>query len=72
MVHPQQHVKYVQKSNYSLTAPCTLYSWCVHFNRLEGKSKLWKDPFMKLNYLCCMALKLGVRLLIQRDFNSCL
>ena len=39
--------------------------------RWEEKNKLWKDPFMKLNYLCCIALKPCMRLLIQRDFNCC-
>lgn len=69
MVHPWQHVKYVQKSNYSLTAPCTLYSRCVHFNRLGGKKQTLERSFYEIKL---PVLYGSVQLMIQRDFNCCL
>lgn len=69
MVHPRQHIKYVQKSNYSLTVPCTLYSWRAHFNRLGGKKQTLERSFYEIKL---PVLYGSVRLLIQRDFNCCL
>lgn len=65
MFHPQQHIKYVQKWNCSCREPWTLSSWCVHFNGLRGRNKPQKDPFMKLNYLFCVALKPCMQPLVQ-------
>lgn len=59
----------------SKIAACWCLVLCTHdvyiSIRWEENNKLWEDPFMKLSYLCRVAPKPCVWLLIQRDFNCC-
>lgn len=64
MLHPQQHIKYVQKWNCSWRVPWTLSLWCVHFSRPRGKKQnKTKQPVERSLYeiklpvpRCCEAL----------------